>query len=433
MFLTALDSRAAVKGSRDPLGVQPIWTRFGRHVVGNLTTVSTSVRDFSVLLWGLRLAEYAAEAGHKGADVEFFLRWEQLAGYIRHRIHGVNQGLRGIERIAARVAERGGHVVLSHESAGQILGDQATYGLWGLYTMAARASGLLELERVRLTAAARGFLDAEGEPVLQSSGLSKRELVAIIAQPKAELDLDGNHARLTKGVAALLPRVIRSTEADFYRRHLLHGGPADTTSGRQRRLAELVHPNRQLATSPLQPALVAALADNARASGDAVGAELAKRMDRIAVCESVLAVSSDLFGWCLGAHGATLAQLERDLRVTWGNRLGTIDAKAFAALDGDLLPATQAADTAKLWIAVAAQLSQGDFPFALESLCEINRRVMHARGGGPWVDLRAGKLEVHYREASPRLPNATDLPKIWRFSYFLDPLRQVAADLAAAT
>jgi hypothetical protein len=49
-FLTDLDSRAAVKGSRDPLGIQPIWTRLGRHVVGNLTTVSNSVRDFTTLL-----------------------------------------------------------------------------------------------------------------------------------------------------------------------------------------------------------------------------------------------------------------------------------------------------------------------------------------------------------------------------------------------
>lgn len=47
-FLTDLDSRAAVKGSRDPLGIQAIWTRFGRHVVGNLTTVSNSVRDFTI-------------------------------------------------------------------------------------------------------------------------------------------------------------------------------------------------------------------------------------------------------------------------------------------------------------------------------------------------------------------------------------------------
>ncbi len=32
-FLTELDSRAAVNGSRDPLGVKSIWPRLGRQVV----------------------------------------------------------------------------------------------------------------------------------------------------------------------------------------------------------------------------------------------------------------------------------------------------------------------------------------------------------------------------------------------------------------
>ena len=57
-FLTELDSRAAVKGSRDSLGLQAIWTRLGRHVVGNFTTVSDSVRDFTVVLLGFHFSDY---------------------------------------------------------------------------------------------------------------------------------------------------------------------------------------------------------------------------------------------------------------------------------------------------------------------------------------------------------------------------------------
>src|ERR1044072_4136812 len=65
-FLTDLDSRAAVKGSRDPLGIQQIWTRMGRHVVGNLTTVSNSVRDFTTLLLGYYFAERIADGQGPG-------------------------------------------------------------------------------------------------------------------------------------------------------------------------------------------------------------------------------------------------------------------------------------------------------------------------------------------------------------------------------
>ena len=55
-FLTEADSRAAIRGSRDPLAIIPIWSQFGRHVVGNLTTVTNSVRGFTTLLIGIYLA-----------------------------------------------------------------------------------------------------------------------------------------------------------------------------------------------------------------------------------------------------------------------------------------------------------------------------------------------------------------------------------------
>jgi hypothetical protein len=56
VFLTEIDPRTAVKGSRDPLGLVPTWSHFGRHGVGNRTTVTGSVRGFSTLLLGYHLA-----------------------------------------------------------------------------------------------------------------------------------------------------------------------------------------------------------------------------------------------------------------------------------------------------------------------------------------------------------------------------------------
>ena len=104
-FLTDLDSRAAVKGSRDPLGIQQIWTRLGRHVVGNLTTVSTSVRDFTTLLLGYYFAEQLAAETGPGTELATFLKWEQLAAYSRAT---VEQGL-GLSRNGAssKKPERG--------------------------------------------------------------------------------------------------------------------------------------------------------------------------------------------------------------------------------------------------------------------------------------------------------------------------------------
>jgi len=73
-FLTQLDPREQIKGSRDPLGVQSIWTRLGRHVIANLTTVSTSVVDFTVLLLGHYFVERVAETGGTDGDLATFLK-----------------------------------------------------------------------------------------------------------------------------------------------------------------------------------------------------------------------------------------------------------------------------------------------------------------------------------------------------------------------
>ena len=63
MFITLEDPRAKVQGSRDPLGVLPIWYWFGRRIVGNLTTVSNSVRGFTTVLLARFYTERLIEDG----------------------------------------------------------------------------------------------------------------------------------------------------------------------------------------------------------------------------------------------------------------------------------------------------------------------------------------------------------------------------------
>lgn len=130
-FLTELDSRAAVKGSVDPLGIQSIWVQLGRAVVGNLTTVSTSVRDFTILLAGYHLAQRAVESAGAKSEVEAFLKWEQLVSYVRAR-ELKEGGFRGVTRVQKRLGE-GDVVVLSAAAEDQTLANQRLYGIFGLY------------------------------------------------------------------------------------------------------------------------------------------------------------------------------------------------------------------------------------------------------------------------------------------------------------
>ena len=141
-FLTLLDPNAKIKGSRDPLGLQILWTRLGRQVVSNLTTVTTSLRGFSVLLLGLYYAERAITEREAPPDrlADLFLKFEQLAAYSRvavqraQNLNYMEDEIRGIQRVKKNLS--GKRVRISADAAWQILSNQKTYGLWGLYMVA---------------------------------------------------------------------------------------------------------------------------------------------------------------------------------------------------------------------------------------------------------------------------------------------------------
>jgi hypothetical protein len=111
-FLTLEDPNAKIKGSRDPLGIVPIWAAFGRHVITNITTVSTSVRGFTIVLlaryFAGRLIEERTAKREEALDI--FLRMEQAAAYARHVEHGVDDDIRGIERVKRLLQEGKGKV-----------------------------------------------------------------------------------------------------------------------------------------------------------------------------------------------------------------------------------------------------------------------------------------------------------------------------------
>ena len=149
MFLTLEDPRARVKGSRDPLGVQPVWSAFGRKIVANLTTVTDSLRGFTVLLLGRYFGERLLREGKIEEEdvIDVFLRLEQVCGYARCLAPEDDRGqadrILGIERINRRISEGASSVKIGTTADAAILSDQKTYGLWGLFSGSARESKLL--------------------------------------------------------------------------------------------------------------------------------------------------------------------------------------------------------------------------------------------------------------------------------------------------
>lgn len=435
-FLTQLDSRAAIKGSRDPLSIQPLWSRLARHVIANLTTVSTSVRDFSVLLLGYHFAEQLAEEGAGDGDLSTFLKWEQLAAYARAHVNR-ERGFRGTERVGRRLTE-GDRVRLSTDSDAQILANQKIYGLWGLYTVPGKASGLLDGDPTRLTAAGREVVERCLLPVLESAGPRVARTIAERLRARdwlLDLREGSRDAAVLAGVAKVLGEP-RAKERAIYREHLLHGGPGDAhptkgTRGKQQLFAELLTETLSEPGWTLTPDSLLVLVRRAETRGE-LGAGLAHRLARIRTAELLFAPAAVFFEYVLGCDGQTPADIARALRGHWGKALRkTIDVEATKELESELRSTPEDPDSAQRWLHLASALHESRYEDALQLALDQNAAVMKARSAAaPWAVLRDGKLQVKFRDEQPgRLPEADQLPTFWRHAYFIASLRTVAASL----
>lgn len=427
-FLTDLDPQAAVKGSRDPLGIQTIWARLGRHVVGNLTTVSTSVRDFTTLILGYYFAERVASEFGGDGDLPVFLRWEQLAAYARGEING-DWSFRGVERVKKNLQD-GAHVRLGTNAMAQILSNQKTYGLWGLYTVPARSSGLVEGNPTRLTAVGRQLVEQLYLPIVTRCGLRNADAItARLAKPWSDLAPRMADRRMLQAIAKVLDKRINSAEREVYRSHLLLGGPLDRTAGGQALLAAAMDSTLDDQEWTLSSSRVRNLAKQCRVQGGA-GAAVAERLERIHSSELLLAPAAAIFGLILSSDGQTIAELSRVVRRQWGSSVRTIDVNAVASLETELRDSTGEPESGKRWVQIAHTLASGDYEQAIGLLMEQNSSVMKYRAGSaPWVDVTNGRLRVKFRDDGAELPKGAALPEYWRHSYFLDSLRSIALAL----
>ena len=430
-FLTDLDSRAAIKGSRDPLGVQSIWTRMGRQVVGNLTTVSTSVRDFTVTMLGYYFAERVAEETGAGDDLNVFLRWEQQAAYARGG--GNNDwSFRGTER-AKKNWNESDRIRLGIDPDAFILGDQKTYGLWGLYSVPSRSSGLVEGSPTRLTADARDFVEEHYLPVLDGKARARGQgLVDILEKRSVELRPKDRDSALFGSVAKILRRKFGTAERSFYGRHLIEGGPTDSTQGGQRLLANVMKTTLAIEDWRLTPSNVQHLAKVCRDGVDDTSQEVAEFLDQIRNAELLLAPCVSLFAYFLSSDNQRLDDVASKVRKQWGPGLASVDTKALEAIEPKLTDASGDSDSARRWLVIAHALTGGDYAMAITHLIDQNREVMALRGGAaPWVDIRDGKLHVKFVAETGNLPTREELPSHWIHSYFLDSLRTVTKELEA--
>jgi hypothetical protein len=427
MFLTNIDSRAEVKGSRDPLGLVPVWSLFGRRVVGNLTTVTGSVRGFTTTLLGYHFAREVQERDGTNAEATLglFLKFEQLAGYCRYYIRKDTR-FRGIERVK-KTLSAGDVVTLSARPADQILSNQKVYGLWGLFSVPSRRSGLLERDEAVLTTDAQKFVEKEYLGALSRDGFRDgREIVELLRQRRSQVHIGGKHARLARALAGILAPRFSTAERVFYRDHLTFGGPQDSTDGRQKQLAELMKRfDRDKGFDRYE--LRALMRDAKKLEGLD---RLADDLQRIDQLEAVLVPTAGFFGLLQARDKQTVRAVVAEGKKAWGV-LRSVDADAFGELKGSVGEAFGEVAAGERWTRIAQSLAAGSYEGVLELLLEHNAFVMRERNGSdPWVRVAKGRLDVRFRDEASELPGRRELPDLWRNNYFLNPLKEVVVTLS---
>jgi len=415
-FLTREDPNAKVKGSRDPLGVTPIWIAFARHIVRNVTSQSTSLRGFTILVLGRYFTERMIDEGLAAKEdaLDIFLRMEQAGAYVRYVRYGVSGEIRGIERVRRFLEEQKGRPWIAADHRGMILSDQRVYGLWGLYSVPARTSGLIPDGPVGVTAAARDFIEKNYLPHLEES----RNALIRLLRRDGRFDTRGKDP-VFEGLGRVLSPKFTAAEREFYGRFIRDGAEVKSTlAGRQQAFRQLLEKHSSL-DERTDRREVLALVKEACKTDEA----LALSLQRIATLEAFFAPAEALFDLVLTRPGARPWDLAEAVREQWGPRVPNLDADGFAELGKEICGCSNDKIKAAMVVCHGA-LGGGNYAQAVLALLDWNRCVMEARGGGPWVVLGSdGRLDIRFRGIERAMPARDELSNLWRNTYFIDELK----------
>lgn len=426
-FLTEIDPRLAIRGSRDALGSQAVWGAVGRLLVGNLTLSSSDIAGFRTLLIGYGLPRDDAPMSER---LRLFLRWEQVAAACRIAA-GDSVTPLGTQRVRRQLAERAG-ITISEAPEHQILEDQRASGLWVLYHRAARDSGLVDNRR-RLTDAGKKLVTpwllqlSDAGPVLGKVRSVKTQPFKVTSGSRPSPE-----AAIISRLLAWGTKPDRVALEGYLVRGVLPsaktGVPRRLAGGRQERLAKLLQQRSGGETSWRQ--IVPAMRDGARRSGDN---DLADRLDEVLITESVLHPAQALFDSLLrDGNNSTVAGFAARVKDAWPSLSTSIRTAEFRLNLETRLVAAVGAERATMWLEVADAMAKADWELALQRLIAVNGHVMARRGGGPWVRTNErGVLDV-------RLPVGRELPEEgavvdgWNNPYYLTPMRRLQVDLGGS-
>ncbi len=421
-FLTELDSRAKIKGSRDPLGFQIVWTILGRRIIKNLTTVTTSPRNFTVLLLGYYFAQkLISERGNQVGDfANLFLKFEQLAAYSRYSQNSSTdfseEEMRGILRVKKNLAESR-KVLISSDQEAQILSNQKTYGIWGLYTVASKSSGLIDENHYQLKPEAIEFVEKNYLKLLPDAG---EPILTILSKDKYIFEPDKKDKKLAESLSNILTNKLTSKETDFYTKYLIYSG---NTKSDQYLIWEEIKGLNQDGSFDWKFGFskneLTEIIKRIKKNNNEI---LSEKLQNILVVENVIAPLSRIFNYIMGNDQQKLQSIGSDIEKVWSDGIKSIDIDDFTKV-AKSLSLNLSNESINNLIQLAESLTESDYEKTIKLLIERNSIIMKDRGGSAWLKVDNGKLDIRFREESDDLPRGEELKDLWVHPYFINSLK----------
>ena len=405
-FLSLLDERARPKGSRDPLGFELVWTHFGRQVVGNLTTITGSWRNFATALLGFHLSNElcrGVEPSQKQKKLqEHFIRYEQIAGYLKviaTEDPHIGREVMGITRIRKRLSDSKKTISISAQRQDQILSNQISYGLWGLYSTAMRETGLIKGDHRELSAQGHHLLSLLGESetlewlkTMTSKENQSLPISQLTTHSKKFTNLLSNRNLKTELMKALLS--------------------GNNTEHKQWNLYEVT---RKLDDDCFPIESVSSYIDAIKKQPKC-SQELKKLLIGITQLNPLLVAANTLFDYCRRQDGKQISEVADLVSKQYD----------FSFIDPSLSLTTCPYGTELETL--RSQLQSNSIKPALETLISLNKTVMNGRGGASWIDIEStGHLKVRMKAETAELISQAALQSRWDYDYFLRSYSKISA------
>ena len=398
VFLSLLDDRAKPKGSRDPLGFELVWSYFGRKVIGNLTTITSSMDNFAVAVLGFHWAnQYVPIEGdeierHKKIRTAF-LRYEQLIAYIRY--YGDATDIMGITRVKKRIHDDKFKLTLGLTADQQILSDQASYGLWGLYSAASRDTGLVSGNNREVEVLGQSL----ALNIINQLGESWNDITSLLITNKA-LDKGQLEDLADDFMEAIHHKSVQQPLLEA----LMSGKDNENTQNMQKELWSIT--KKIFSKKTKSPENIGDFIDmvlNHKPSNS-----LKQSLHDIENIERLLVAANNIFHYCRRKNGEKIDEI-----------LEKVEDHYIYGFLPEKLPAGDFPRHDKM-SSILSAFHRNDMSLVIKELLDLNKEVMQQRSGAPWVEIEADNtLRVKVKSETAELRSQGNIESSWDYDYFI--------------